>query len=171
MGTVKNEMPTDDERRQRVREILDDARFVMMLTRASGGELHSRPMSIARVSDDGTLYFSSSIESVKVQDLQRDPRVDLVFQARTQYAHLSGRVEILRSRALIHELWQEDWKLWYPEGKDDPQIVILAVHPERAEYWDQSGTRGLSFLYRAAKAFVKGEEMETKPQDHGKVRM
>jgi general stress protein 26 len=161
---------TEAEHRARVKEILEDARFVMMLTRTGTGELHARPMSIARVSQEGTVYFSTSSDSVKVEEIEADPRVDLVFQSRTQYCHATGTAVCSHDRALIDELWQADWKVWY-SGKDDPKILILAVTLTSAEYWDQSGSRGLSFLYRAAKAMVTGKEMETRPEDHGKVSL
>lgn len=162
--------PDDAAHRAHLREILDDAGTVMLVTRAAEG-LHGRPMAIARVDDDGTIYLTTSIETAKVRELETDPRVDLFFQSKTRYATVSGAATVRRDRALVHELWAESWKLWFPEGKDDPNIVILVIDPERGEYWDQSGARGLSFLFRAARAYVTGKEVEPRPQDHGKVRM
>ena len=26
--------------------------------------------------------------------------------------------------------------MWFPEGKDDPEIALLRVNLEKAEYWD-----------------------------------
>ena len=56
-------------------------------------------------------------------------------------------------------------------GRSDPDIAIIIVDPERGEYWDQSGTRGLSYMFRAAKAYVTGKDVERRPDDHGKVRL
>ena len=160
----------DAKHHARLREILDDAGTVMMVTRV-GDALASRPMAVVRVDDDATMYFATGASTGKVADLEADPRVDLFFQSKRQFATVHGRVALRRDRALIDELWTASWKLWFPEGKDDPEIVVLVVTPEGGEYWDQTGVQGLSFLYRAAKALATGTELEHEPDDHVRVRM
>lgn len=160
-----------EEHRSNLRQILEDAGTVMLITRNREGGLHTRPMAVARVDDDGTMYFATSLDSMKVGEIRTDPRVDVVFQSKTQYATVSGTARMRHDRALIDELWSESWKLWFSRGKQDPDLVILVVDPDRGEYWDQSGVRGISFLYRVAKAYVTGEKIESKPEDHGKVRL
>jgi general stress protein 26 len=174
MGTAitdKTTPSTGTDHGARLREILEDAGMVMMTTRALDGALHTRPMSVARVGDDGTMYFATSVESAKIEELRADPRADVAFQSRTQYATVHGDARVSQDAALIAALWQDSWKMWFPRGKDDPSIAIVILHPSRGEYWDQSGARGLSFLYRAAKALVTGEPVEFKPEDHGTVQM
>lgn len=159
------------EHRANLREILDDAGTVMLITRNQDGSSHARPMAVARVEDDGTMYFATSLDTAKVGEIRTDPRVDIVFQGKTRFAAVSGTARLRSDRQLIDELWSESWKLWFSKGKDDPDIVILVVDPDRGEYWDQSGAKGISFLYRVAKAYVTGEKIESKPEDHGKVQM
>jgi general stress protein 26 len=55
-----------------------------------------------------------------------------------QYASLSGQAEVVRDRAKIDELWKPELKAWFPEGTDTPDIALLKVTAERAEYWDGS---------------------------------
>ena len=168
---MTDEKKSPTSHRQRVREILEEARSVLMFTRDAEGELHGRPMSIAKVTDEGTIFFSSSVDSLKVTELGKDKRVDLAFQSKTQYAHVRATGLVLDDRSLVHQLWQEDWKVWYPGGKDDPQIRIILVEPQSAEYWDLSGSKGLSFLYEAAKALVQGKSPEGDGEIHGRTRM
>lgn len=163
------ELTEDDQHRLRLREILDDAPAVLLTTRARD-RLHTVPMDIQRVDDDGTMYFATSTATVKTSEIEADPRVQIAFQGKTRFAVVHGRALVSQDRKLIDELWKEDWRLWFPEGKEQPDIAIIVVDPERGEYWDQSGTKGLSFLYRAAKAYVKGNGVETK-EDHAKVRL
>lgn len=165
------EEASPEQHRSNLREILDDAGTVMLITRNLDGSTHARPMAVARVDADGTMYFATSLETAKVSEIRTDPRVDIVFQGKMRFAAVSGLARLRHDRALIDELWSESWKLWFSKGKDDPDIVILVVDPERGEYWDQSGARGISFLYRVAKAYVTGQEIESKPEDHGKVRL
>ncbi|MCE9578475.1 MAG: pyridoxamine 5'-phosphate oxidase family protein [Deltaproteobacteria bacterium] len=163
--------PTDADHRAHLYEILDSAGTVVVITRAADGQLHPRPMAVVRVDEDGTTYFVTPRSSTKVAELEADPRVDLVFQSRTRYASISGRGRLVNDRAMIEALWTEGWRLWFPEGKQDPEITLLAVDPEHGEYWDQSGTRGLSFLLRAARAYVTGTTVEPRPEDHGATSM
>lgn len=172
MGSInQHDAPSSAEQRTRLREILDDAGTVMLITHDRAGASHIRPMAVAQVDDDGTIYLSTSLKTAKVGEIQSDSRVDLVFQGKVQYATVSGTAAIRRDRALVNELWKESWKLWFPEGKDDPDITILVITPDRGEYWDQSGASGISFLFRAAKAYVTGKELDYNPEAHGKVSL
>lgn len=54
-------------------------------------------------------------------------------------------------------LWQKPLKTWFPKGLDDPDLALLKVEVEHAEYWDQNGgliTVALGFI----KATVTGVE-------------
>lgn len=157
--------------RARLLDILKDADAVMMTTRGTDGRLRTRPMAVARVDDDGTMYFATSIDTPKAAELRQDPRIQLVFQSKSRYAAIDGEATMRSDRALVDELWKEPWKVWFPEGKDDPDIVIIVVDPEKGEYWDQSGVRGLSYIFRAAKAYVQGKAVEPSADSHGKVAM
>jgi general stress protein 26 len=170
--TYQHDAPSTAEHRAKLREILEDAGTVMLMTRTHGtSDLHVRPMASVRVDDDGTMYLITSVKTTKVAEIQADPRVDVVFQSKTRFATVSGTARVHTDRALVNQLWSESWKIWFPEGKDDPDIVILVINPDRGEYWDQSGTAGISFLYRAAKAYFTGKEIEVNGESHGKVRM
>jgi general stress protein 26 len=166
----ENQATTDDEHRARLREILDDAPAVMLTTRGRD-RLETRPMDLQRVDDDGTMYFSTAIESAKAWAIDLDPRVQIAFQGKTKFAVVDGTARLVQDRTLIDELWKEDWKLWFPDGKDSPNIVIVVVEPERGEYWDMSGAKGLSFLFRAARAYIKGDGVEPRQDTHAKVRL
>lgn len=157
--------------RARLIEILRDAGVVMLTTRSTDGRLSTRPMALARIDDDGTCYFSTSIDTGKLAELRQDPRVQIVFQSKSRYAVIEGEATTRSDRALIQELWSESWKVWFPEGKDDPDIVIIVLDPERGEFWDQSGVRGLSYIFRAAKAYVKGEAVKPAAESHGRVAL
>lgn len=152
-------------------EILKDARFVMLMTRDAMDEVVARPMSVARVDPDGTMYMSTRIESEKVQEIDDDPRANVTYQGKTTYVSLGGTVRVSQDRALIEALWQADWDVWYPKGKHDPSIAILVFQPDEGDYWDQAGEKGLSFLFRAIKAKLTGKTMESKPGDSEHVQL
>jgi len=49
---------------------------------------------------------------------------------------------------------------------------LIAVRPERGEFWDSTGTNRYRYLWEAAKAYVTGEKPHTDDGDmHGKVQL
>jgi general stress protein 26 len=51
---------------------------------------------------------------------------------------LRGRAEVRNDRAKIRELWTPFAKAWW-DGPDDPEIRVVVVKPESAEFWDSPG--------------------------------
>jgi general stress protein 26 len=160
---------TPVEARERLAEILRDQRTVMLLSHDAQNVIQGRPMAAARVDPDGTMYFATGIDSTKVSQVLARPEVAIAAMGATAQAIVRGTAEVRRERALIDELWSDGWKVWFPDGKDDPTIAIVVVRPLEATYWDQSGHKGLSFLWRVVKARATGTAVEPKPTDVGHV--
>jgi general stress protein 26 len=156
-------------RNRHLRELVRNFQTAMLVTRTPEGAIRSRPLAVAECREDGTLYFATSIESGKVHDVENDPHVNVTLQNDKQYVSLSGRGEILRDRALVERLWSDYWKVWFPDGKDDPALSILAVHPESAEFWDNAGSKGVRYFFEAARAYVTGRRPRT--SDDQNVRL
>jgi general stress protein 26 len=148
---------SDAEKLEKLHDVLGGFETAMLVTRTPEGVLRSRPLSLARKRGDDRLYFSTAAETEKVAELEGDPHVNVAMQSRTRFASVSGRARLSRDRALIDELWSEGWKIWFPQGKDDPTLAIVIVEPEEATYWDAGGTSGLRYLFESAKAYVTGE--------------
>jgi len=140
--------------RAHLSELMKKFSTAMLVTHGTGG-LHGRPLSFAG-EHDGRLYFSTSVESGKVAELQDNPRVAITMQDSTRYISISGTAELSDDPELIERLWREPWRVWFPDGKSDPALRILSVEPEVAEYWDQSGARGIKYLIEMAKAYATG---------------
>ena len=112
-----------------LKEILNGFDTVMMITRSNGVGVHARPMRIAEIGEDGGLYFATSVQSPKVQEIQNDASVSLMFQSPEKFVALHGKARVERDAGLIERLWSEDWRVWFPKGKNDPSLVILKVEP------------------------------------------
>jgi general stress protein 26 len=129
-----------------------------MLTTMDWGVLRSRPMATQDFEFDGDLWFFTSLETHKVEEIAKDRRVNVSYAApdKNIYVSVSGTASIINDRAKIDELWTPIHKAWFPKGKDDPNLVLLKVNAEQAEYWEfTSGilVQALSFV----KAMVTGE--------------
>jgi hypothetical protein len=61
----------------------------------------------------------------------------------------------------------------FPDGKDDPNPVLLRVDGQVGEYGDNSGTSGVKYLVEAGKALPIGTrpDVEGDPRVHGKVKL
>lgn len=161
----------DQDQRAHLVSVLEGFETAMLVTKSRTGDLSARPMALAEVREDGTIYFSTNITSPKVEEIVVDPQVLVTMQGKTKFAQLSGVAAIVKDRALVDRLWKEDWKVWFPKGKDDPSLCLIAVDPERGEYWDNSGAKGLAYLYRAAKAYLQGTRPEASRDQAAKVQL
>lgn len=129
-------------------------------------------MEVARVDENGDLWFFTGDDTAKVREIESDPRVQVICQnGRASFVALGGRATLIRhDRALIRELWKPSFKVWFPGGVEDPNIVLIRVTGERGEYWDHTGVKGLKYICQSIKAVVQGTSPEIKEgEEHGRV--
>lgn len=162
-------MSSTTDRREHLYDLLKDFDTAMLVTRSPDGHMHSRPMAVAELRADADAYFVTSIESPKIAEITANPNVTLTFQSSNQFASVSGRANVVRDQALVDRLWKEAWKVWFPKGKTDPSISMLKFSAEDGEYWDNAGAQGLKYVFKAAKAYVKGERPTDDQKQHAKV--
>jgi general stress protein 26 len=153
------ETMTREEKLGKLREIVKAVDICMLTTVDERGDLHSRPMSNNReIEFDGDLWFFTYGSSHKADEVGRVPKVNAGFAdvGAQQYASLSGRAEVVRDRAKIEELWLPQLKAWFPEGVETPDIALLKVTVERAEYWDGSQSV-VAHAFSLVSSLVSGE--------------
>jgi general stress protein 26 len=157
----------------KLRELLEEFGIAMLVTRTPEGQLRARPMALAEVQPDGTLWFLTDRHSAKVDELVRDEHVGVTMQSKTKFVSLSGKASQVDDCERVSRLWKVEWKVWFPGGKDDPNLVLLRVDGETGEYWDNSGTGGLKYLIEAGKALLTGSrpDVEDDTKVHGKVSL
>ncbi len=144
----------------------------MLVTHTGEHGFHARPMAIAQVEKDGRLWFITSAETAKVHEIEMDSQVHLIAQDDHAFLSLSGRATLIGDREKIAHLWREPFRVWFPKGKDDPDIELIAVRPERGEFWDNTGAKRFKYLWEAAKAYVSGTPPDADDGEmHGKVRL
>ncbi|HYV11603.1 MAG TPA: pyridoxamine 5'-phosphate oxidase family protein [Pyrinomonadaceae bacterium] len=145
---------------EKLREMVKDIDFCMMTTVDESGDLHSRPMSSnGDIDADGDIWFFTNASSHKVSEIAKLPKVNVSFADpdNQRYISVSGSARLVRDRAKIDELWRPEFKMWFPEGKDDPEVALLRVTLEKAEYWDSpSSTIGYALSF--VSSLVTGKE-------------
>lgn len=164
--------PTSAEQREHFHKLLTQFCTAMLITHA-GAAFRARPMAFARVEDDCRIWFFTSAESAKSHEIQADTHVQIVCQKdRSAYLSLSGRASLERDRGMISQLWQEPFRVWFPGGKEDPDIELIVVSPESGEFWDNQGFNKIKYLFAAAKAYVTHTTPAVEEgEQHGQVKL
>ncbi len=132
-------------------------RIAMMTTVDTDGSLRSRPMATQDMEFDGDLWFFTKASAPKVDDVQHDQQVNLGYVKPDDnlFVSVSGTAQLIRDRQKMDELWKPALKAWFPNGKEDPDLALLKVTVDSAEYWDApSGVMGR--LYVVAKGLATG---------------
>jgi general stress protein 26 len=137
-----------------LRKLMRDIRIAMLTTVAQDGALRSRPMATADFEFDGDLWFFTRASSPKTGELMDDQRVNVSFAdaEKNRYVSVSGRATLVRDRDRARALWSRFHKAWFPEGKNDPDLALIKITVDRAEYWDGPASKmvHLAWLTRAA---------------------
>lgn len=141
---------------------------VAMLVTKDGEKLRSRPMGAFVSRDENKVYFLADARQHKDSEIERFASVNLAFAnaSSQKYVSVTGRAEVSNDRGKIKELFNTAAKAWW-QSADDPNIRVLKVTPDDAEYWDTPGTV-VAYVKMAAAAATG-----TRPEigDNKKVRM
>lgn len=137
---------------------IKDVKFGMFTTSDDLRILTSRPLTNQQVDADGNMWFFVSDQEAFTRDLLTNPSVNVSFADVSDHLYVSvaGRAELLRDRAKAEELWNPLIKAWFPQGLDDPHLVLLKVRIQSAEYWD-TGHSKMVTLFAMAKAAITGK--------------
>ena len=130
-----------------------------------------RRMGMAGVEANGTLWFFTVRDSAKLEELAADNHVNVSMQSKMKFVSISGTATAVEDRGKVAELWRESWKVWFPGGKNDPSLVLLQVHGDAGEYWDNSGANWIKYLIEAGRAYLSGTrpQVDDDPKIHGRV--
>jgi general stress protein 26 len=146
-----------------LRALLDGMEIGFLTTVGRDGHFHSRPMQLQRHDSDGTLWFATSLDSQKCEDLRASSRCCVAFLKSSKYVSISGSAELVKDEGMIRALWTPAWRGWFPEGPSEADLVLLRVVPEHVEYVDPPGGT-LRSLYTRVKNAVTRTRAEPAPK-------
>ena len=148
---------THQEAVKKLGELVKDIRMAMLTTVHEDGTLHSRPMATQDIEFDGDLWFFTGVDTSKVDDVRRTQQVNVAYASPSdhRYVSIEGEAEIVNDRAKMKSLWSPAYKVWFPEGLDDPRLRLMKIHVTGAEYWDTPGGM-VSVLAGFLKSVVTG---------------
>lgn len=153
--------------RQKVWELIKSIGIALMVTSSDEG-LRGRPMAAMNKDFDGELWFASRESTPKLAEIKHESHVLLAYsEPKTQnYVSVAGTARIVRDTQKVKELWTEGARVWFPDGPEDPNIALICVKVESAEFWDSPSSSWL-YAYGYAKARLTGEA----PKDVGENKV
>ncbi|MES2885890.1 MAG: pyridoxamine 5'-phosphate oxidase family protein [Pseudomonadota bacterium] len=146
---------------QRLNELIGDIDIAMLTTRDDEGTLRSRPMGTQSKGEfSGTLFFFTDINSHKTLEVEENRRVNVAYSnpGSHKYASLSGRASLTQDQDALAQHWTPALKIWFPQGLDSPNLALLSVEVEKAEFWDSYSKPAT--LLAMAKALITGQQAE-----------
>jgi general stress protein 26 len=155
-------------------DLIDDMEVAMLTTRRPDGRLVSRPMQTQDVDSEFDLWFVTTDETDKFDEIEQDPNVNLAYydNSSREWVSVSGRARLVRDRQQIERLYDASWRVWLEKKDDqrdatasDPRIVLIAVAVDSVVYMksDASAPRK---AYEIVKAFVTGERPDVAEVKH-----
>lgn len=133
--------PTDPI--SKLNELIQGISTAILTTVRPDSSLHSRPMASQPIDDSGAFWFLTGSNTEKVEAVRTIQRVNLAFLDHTadRYVSVSGFCELVRNGAKAKSLWKPEYKTWLPGGLEDPDLVLMKIVVQEAEYWDPSESR------------------------------
>jgi general stress protein 26 len=127
-------------------DVMKRVDICMMTTVAATGGLHSRPMSNNKdVEWDGDTWFFAQADSSQVQEIARNPNVNLAYSRPDKiiFVSVTGSGSVVNDLAKKKELWYKALDMWFPNGPEDPAVVLLRIEGAYAYYWSKEGEGNL----------------------------
>jgi general stress protein 26 len=148
--------------------LIEGIEIAMLTTIEPDGSLTSRPMATQKRREGVDLWFMTSNETHKTDALRAHPQVNVAYynQKSREWVSVSGIATLSRDRALIHEVYEKDWKAWLGDeggerdgGPDDPRILLIEIEAQEATYM-KSNTPRVIALFKVMKALATGGRVE-----------
>ncbi len=156
---------------EKLKELVTVINICLFSTNLKGNDGATfRPMSAQEVDDEGNIWFFSDINSDKNREVQEDNLVQLIFShpGKSSYMIVNGVAEISTDHKRIEELWSPAAKIWFEQGKDDPDISLIKVNTQSAYYWDTDGNKMINF-FKFLASVATGSNLVTGVQGSIKV--
>ncbi|OWA34042.1 general stress protein [Saccharibacillus sp. O16] len=156
----RHQLTSDPQAVETVRDLIKDVETAMLTTVSDTG-LVSRPMKTQHIEFDGDLWFLTKKDTAKYAEILKDPRVNVAYAGKS-YVSVSGTAAFVEDDARKKVLWNKVYEKLLDTPYDDPNLVLIRVHAETAEYWESgSAVKMISHLLK--KAVGKGSDPKSEP--------
>ena len=157
-----NNTANNQEAIKTVNDLIKDIKVAMFTTISSDNKIISRPMQTQEVEFDGELWFLTMKDTDKYQEITSNPNVNLAYAGKS-YVSISGTAEFIEDAAKKKEYWNPIFDKMLDTSYDDPNVVLIKVDADSAEYWDSGDT------LKSVKTFVKKLTKKDTEKDHKEI--
>lgn len=161
----------DPQAAGKLREIIAAISVGMVTTATPDGVFRSRPMITEDVTEDGELWFFTSDDSGKAQDIAAEHGVNVCYAdpKSDRYVSVSGNGTLVHDAEKLHDKWDPALTRFFPQGLDDPHLALLCVRIEYAEFWDKTLGRMRPVHHRTSEADVAQADVTNARGEHTRV--
>jgi general stress protein 26 len=151
-------------------DLISGIKVAMLTTLNEEGTFHSRPMWTQQVEFDGNLWFFTRLSGAKSIELKKDchASVNYADPEKNSYLAVYGKGEVVQDPAKAKQLWSPAYLAWFPKGLEDPDLGLIKIQVERAEFWDSVSSK-VVHLIGFVKALATGKPYQPGPNEHGKM--
>ena len=109
--------------------------FATLTTIGEDGAPQSRIVEPFPLEEDFTVWIATSGSTRKVRQIERDPRVTLLYfdQSGPGYVSLLGTAAIVRDPAEKAKRWKDSWVGFYKDKNRGEDFTLVRVTPTRLE--------------------------------------
>ena len=150
---------TDQDRQQKVRDLIRSTRLAMLTSVDPDGRLVSKPMATQDAEFSGVVWFIAERDSHKVRNIAANPAVNVAYASNDSWVSLSGTAEVVDDQAKLAELWNAFTGAWLEGGPENPNNILIRVTGDSAEYWDSPGSK-VTQVANLVKAKVTGKTFD-----------
>jgi general stress protein 26 len=125
------------ELEERIWKVLEPPQTAALATISASGAPWVRYVTI-RAEKDFTLNFCTALSTRKAQEITANPNVHLTCgnlqpPDDSVFLQIAGRAEIRNDKDTKTRYWQDGWRRYF-NGPEDPEYVMIFIHPSRIEY-------------------------------------
>jgi len=163
-------MSKKEEHVQFLKQKVDNIRTAMLTTFTQAKGFHCRPMGTADVDANGDIWFFTNEYSSKAKEVSIDNKVNITYadSGTNTYLSIKGKAQLIDDKEKMKALWNPFVSAFFPDGIDDPKLILLKVETSDMEYWDSSSSK-IVVLFNMLKANLLGKQYDE--GEHGKLKL
>lgn len=141
MNDSPNSTSADDLTQHDVAAKLRESSIAMLTTAVGGDKIVSHPMTIQGVTDDADVWFFVGRQGDQAEALTRGAAVNVSIAKAGSWLSVAGHAAFVDDPAKVQELWNDSAEGYFPGGPTDPNLGLLLVTTDSAQYWGLPGGR------------------------------
>lgn len=130
--------PQANDEMSRLARHLDGQRTAMLSFSDEHGQITARPMTPLEMDERGEIWMLASRQRMAPHFVAalRQANLSISDESHALYISIAGVARLSDDTSRKQALWSAMARPWFPQGADDPDLVLLALQPQLADIWD-----------------------------------